>query len=178
MTVLVAGVSGSGKTTIGKLLAAELGWQFTDGDALHPAANIAKMASGQPLTDADRAPWLRAIGERIDAEQAAGRPSVVACSALKRRYRAELLGPRPGAVMTFLLLDFETARRRLAVRHGHFFEAELLSSQYADLEPPEPDEAQVLPVEIHASEGPDAVVARILSQLGGSVAADRPGTSA
>src|ERR1700761_2881916 len=106
MTVIVAGVSGSGKSTVGELLAERLDWQFIDGDSLHPAANIAKMARGEPLTDADRAPWLRRIGERIDAEEEAGRHSVVACSALKRRYRTELLRGRPDAWMAFLMIDY------------------------------------------------------------------------
>jgi len=116
MTVIVAGVSGSGKSTVGELLAERLDWQFIDGDSLHPAANIAKMARGEPLTDADRAPWLRRIGERIDAEEEAGRHSVVACSALKRRYRTELLRGRPDAWMAFLMIDYEAACERLAAR--------------------------------------------------------------
>jgi gluconokinase len=153
MTVIVAGVSGCGKTTVGELLAERLGWQFIDGDSLHPAANIAKMSHGEPLTDQDRTPWLRRIGERIDAEQAAGRRSVVACSALRRRYRAELLAGRPDVWMAFLMIDYQVARQRLAARRGHFFDAGLLDSQFAALELPGSDEDRVVPVPVHDEPG-------------------------
>ncbi|HUD38249.1 MAG TPA: gluconokinase [Streptosporangiaceae bacterium] len=161
--VIVAGVSGSGKTTVGELLAARLGWQFTDGDALHPAANIAKMASGQPLTDQDRAPWLRRIGEVIDAELTAGLSLVVACSALKRRYRTELLSQRPEAWMAFLLIGLDEACRRLGRRRGHFFEPDLVSSQFAALEEPGQDEARVVPVPVTGPPGEvtDEIVGRL-----------------
>ncbi len=135
MIVIVAGVSGSGKTTVGSLLASELGWPYTDGDSLHPPANVAKMASGQPLTDADRAPWLAAVGSWVDGQIARGASGIVACSALKRQYRRTLLDQRPGAVVAFLLIDYEVAASRLAARRGHFFDPELLGSQFADLEP-------------------------------------------
>jgi gluconokinase len=151
--VIVAGVSGCGKTTVGELLARQLGWRFTDGDSLHPAPNIAKMAAGQPLTDEDRAPWLRLIGERIDAFLAGGQPVIVACSALKRGYRAELLGGRPEVWMAFLVIEFELACQRLAARRGHFFDPELLGSQFADLEPPVPDEPRVIAVSAAGSPG-------------------------
>jgi gluconokinase len=163
MTVIVAGVSGSGKTTVGELLAERLGWQFIDGDSLHPPANIAKMAHGEPLTDADRAPWLRRIGERIDAGQAAGRRTVVACSALKRRYRAELVSGRPDVWMAFLMIDYEVARERLAARRGHFFDAGLLSSQFAALEQPVPGEDRVVPVPVR--DQPEATVSEIIRRL-------------
>src|SRR6266705_4797413 len=104
MIVIVAGVSGSGKTTVGELLASRLSWPFTDGDSLHPKSNVAKMASGIPLTDADRMPWLRAIGAWIDGQSALGLPGIVACSALRRRYRAELLDGRADVSMAFLLI--------------------------------------------------------------------------
>jgi gluconokinase len=151
--VIVAGVSGSGKTTVGELLAARLSWQFTDGDALHPASNIAKMASGQPLTDEDRAPWLHRIGALIDSSVATDRPVVIACSALKRRYRAKLLAGRPAAWMAFLLIDFDEACRRLGRRRGHFFEPDLVSSQFAALEEPGQDEARVVPVPVTGPPG-------------------------
>jgi gluconokinase len=163
MTVIVAGVSGSGKTTVGELLAERLGWQFIDGDSLHPAANIAKMSRGEPLTDADRAPWLRRIGERIDAEERAGQRSVVACSALKRRYRAELLGGRPEAWMAFLMIDYDVACDRLAARRGHFFDATLLGTQLSALEPPGPDEDRVIPVPVR--DEPGQVVDEIINCL-------------
>jgi gluconokinase len=170
MTVIVAGVSGCGKTTVGELLAQDLGWQFIDGDSLHPPANIAKMARGEPLTDQDRAPWLRLIGERIDAEQAAGRRSVVACSALKRQYRSELLDGRPLVSIAFLMIDYQVARDRLAGRRGHFFDPRLLDSQFASLEPPDPGEARVLPVPVRDS--PAGTVEEIIRELG---LADKPG---
>ncbi|HUC60049.1 MAG TPA: gluconokinase [Streptosporangiaceae bacterium] len=179
MTVIVAGVSGCGKTTVGELLAERLSqqrdcgvrtdvraprWQFIDGDSLHPEANVAKMARGEPLTDADRAPWLRRIGSRIDAEEAAGHRSVVACSALKRRYRAELLGGRPSARMAFLMIDYEVACERLKARRGHFFDASLLGSQFAALEPPAPDEDRVVSVPVR--DQPEATVSDVLRALG------------
>lgn len=146
--VIVAGVSGSGKTTVGELLAARLGWTFVDGDSLHPRSNLAKMASGLPLTDDDRMPWLAAIAQWIDAQLAKELPGVVACSALKRRYRAVLLDGRPSVLMAFLLIDHDVAARRMAARRGHFFSADLLGSQFAVLEPPSPQEPQVVPVPV------------------------------
>lgn len=144
MILIVAGTSGSGKTTVAALIAGRLGWPFTDGDWLHPEANIAKMAGGVPLTDADRLPWLAAIGAWMDQQDAAGQSAVLACSALKRRYRDLLLGGRPSARMAFLLVSRDEVARRLAARHGHFFAPGLLDSQFADLEKPGPDESAVL----------------------------------
>jgi gluconokinase len=140
MIVIVAGVSGSGKTTVGALLAGRLGWQFADADDFHPAANVAKMRAGVPLTDEDRWPWLRAIGAWMDERIAGNDPAVITCSALKRSYRDLLLGGRPRARMVFLAPDREELARRLAARHGHFFPEQLLGSQFADLELPSPEE--------------------------------------
>jgi gluconokinase len=137
MIVIVAGVSGSGKTTVGAMLAGRLGWRFSDGDDFHPAANIEKMRAGIPLTDEDRWPWLRAIGTWMDGEIARGEPAVIACSALKRSYRDLLLGGRPGARMIFLTVDREALARRLTARHGHFFPEQLLGTQFDTLEPPQ-----------------------------------------
>ena len=155
MIVLVTGVSGSGKTTVGGLLAGRLGWAFEDGDVLHPAANIAKMRAGHPLTDADRWPWLRQVGEWMDARVAAGLPAVVACSALKRSYRDLLRAGRPWLRLVLLRGDRDLLTSRLAARHGHFFDPHLLASQLADLELPQPDE-DVLVVPIA---GPPGVIA-------------------
>jgi gluconokinase len=138
--VIVAGVSGSGKTTVGALLAGRLGWRFADADDFHPAANVAKMAAGVPLTDEDRWPWLRTIAAWMDERIAENDPAVITCSALKRSYRDLLLDGRPQARMVFLAPDREELARRLAARHGHFFPGQLLGSQFADLEPPQPDE--------------------------------------
>lgn len=163
--LLVCGVSGSGKTTIGTLLAKQLGWVYAEADAFHPAANVAKMASGQPLTDADRQPWLAAIGVFIDETTVVGRPAVVTCSALKRAYRDELRSGRPNVRFVFLDVPYDVVSKRLAAREGHFFPPELLASQYRDLEAPGPDE-HVLDVPISAESTPDEVVARILALLG------------
>ena len=140
MIVIIAGVSGSGKSTVGTLLASRLGWQFADADGFHPAANVEKMRAGIPLTDADRWPWLRAIAAWMDQRIARGENTVITCSALKRSYRDLLLAGRPAARMVFLAPDREVLARRLAARHGHFFPEGLLGSQFAALEPPAPDE--------------------------------------
>ena len=140
MIVIVAGVSGSGKTTVGALLAGRLGWRFADGDDFHPAANVAKMRAGIPLNDTDRRPWLRAIAAWMDERIARGEDAVVACSALRRSSRDLLLDGRPAARMVFLAPDREVLARRLAARRGHFFPEQLLSSQFDALDPPAPDE--------------------------------------
>jgi gluconokinase len=140
MIVVVAGVAGSGKTTVGQLLAGRLGWMFADGDSFHPAANVAKMRAGLPLTDADRGPWLAAICSWMDDIISSGQSAVLACSALKRRYRDELLSGREQAEMVFLIISRDQDEARLASRTGHFFTEPLLASQYADLELPGPDE--------------------------------------
>jgi len=134
--VLVGGVAGSGKTTVGALLADRLHWPFADADAFHPAANIAKMRSGVPLTDADRGPWLAGIIGWMDERMAAGESAIAGCSALKRRYRDRLLAARPAVWLAFLEISRELAHARLAARHGHFFTVQLLDSQFAELEPP------------------------------------------
>lgn len=164
MIVIVAGVSGSGKTTVGEVLARRLGWEFTDGDALHPPENIAKMSAGIPLTDADRMPWLGAIGAWLDDRLTAAEPGVMACSALKRSYRDRLLGGRPEVRMAFLRICREVAAQRLAERRGHFFDPHLLASQFADLEPPEPAESAVAVVPVVGP--PDAVAGEIVSRFG------------
>jgi len=138
--LIVAGVSGSGKSTVGALVASTLRWPFADGDSFHSEANLAKMRSGVPLTDEDRAPWLRAVAGWMDEEIAAGQSAVMACSALKRAYRDELLSGRPAAMMVFLQVSDEILAQRVASRPGHFFPGKLLESQLETLEPPAPDE--------------------------------------
>ena len=140
MIVVMAGVAGSGKTTVGELLAARLGWAFADGDEFHPPANVAKMHAGVPLTDADRWPWLRAIAAWMAQRAAAGESAVVACSALKRGYRELLLSATPAARMVFLTIPLDADEERLSERHGHFFPEKLLDSQFAVLELPAPPE--------------------------------------
>ena len=162
--LLVCGVSGSGKTTIGTLLAQRLGWAYAEADAFHPAANVAKMASGLPLNDADREPWLAAIGVFIDEATAVERSAVVTCSALKRAYRDKLRSGRPNVRFVFLDAPYDVVSQRLAKRAGHFFPPELLASQYRDLEAPGPEE-HVLNVQISAADTSDEVVNRILALL-------------
>ena len=172
MIVLVTGVSGSGKSTIGTLLAGRLHWAFEDGDALHPAANIAKMRAGVPLTDADRWPWLHAVAGWMDQRLAAGQQAVIACSALKRAYRDLLRDGRPQVRIVFLSVSHDVLAARLAARHGHFFAARLLDSQLATLEPPGPRE-EVLTVE--ATAPPAEVVTAITAGLGLAPAPPAPG---
>jgi gluconokinase len=160
--LIIGGVSGSGKTTVGALLAGRLGWEFADADSFHPPANIAKMRAGIPLTDADRGPWLRAIAAWMDERIAAGESAVVTCSALKRSYRDTLLGGRPEARLVFLLADRDVLARRLTQRHGHFFPAGLLDSQLADLEPPQPDEHVLV---VTPEDQPGTTVAKIIAEL-------------
>jgi carbohydrate kinase (thermoresistant glucokinase family) len=138
--LLVMGVSGSGKTTVAKALAGALGWDFEEGDDLHPASNIAKMRAGIPLTDADRQPWLEAIGGWIDAQAAKARAGIVTCSALRRAYRDQLRHGRPQARFVFLDGPRDLIEARIEHRHGHFMPAALLDSQIATLEAPGPDE--------------------------------------
>lgn len=141
--VLVMGVAGAGKTTVGARLAADLGWAFLDGDDLHPAANIAKMAAGVPLTDADRAPWFAAIGDEIDGWAANGTPGIVAASALKRAYRDGLRAGRPHVELVHLRGERDILEARLARRTGHFMPPSLLDSQLATLEPPAEEERAI-----------------------------------
>ena len=130
--VVLMGVSGSGKTTVGLEAAARAGVRFIDADALHPHTNVAKMAAGQPLDDADRAPWLDAVAAALQTDA----PSIVACSALKSAYRDRLRADAPHAHFVLLELDRLTLEGRVAAREGHFMPAALLDSQLATLEPP------------------------------------------
>jgi len=161
--LVVMGVSGAGKSTIAKAVAERLGWRFLEGDELHPAANVAKMKSGRPLDDADRAPWLAAIAAWIDRQAQAGVPAIVACSALKRRYRQVLTDGRPFVRIVYAEGDRELIRARLEARKGHYFPPALLDSQFADLEPPGPDER---PIIVDASRPLQAQVEAILAALG------------
>lgn len=134
--ILLMGVCGSGKTTLGEALAATLNAPFLDGDQRHPPANVAKMAAGQPLNDADRAPWLAAVRKAIDTALAKGSSLVITCSALKRAYRQTLGLDRPGLTAVHLTADPATLRRRLETRSGHFMKPGMLDSQLATLEAP------------------------------------------
>jgi len=141
--LIVMGVSGSGKSTIGEALAARLRFTFEDGDRFHPASNVAKMSAGIPLTDEDRWPWLRAIAEEIDRVGDAGRHVVIACSALKRAYRDILVHGRRDVRIVFLQGSQALIASRLAQRKGHFMPPGLLESQFKTLEPPGADENPV-----------------------------------
>ncbi|MCX4578746.1 gluconokinase, GntK/IdnK-type [Streptomyces sp. NBC_01571] len=139
--VVVLGVSGSGKSTVGKAVAEELRVPFVEGDDVHPAANIARMAAGHPLDDGDREPWLRTLANRVRRSVEAGEGLVLACSALRRAYRDELRAAAGSALWcVHLALDRDTARDRVARRTGHFMPARLVDSQFESLEPLEPDE--------------------------------------
>jgi gluconokinase len=162
--VIVMGVSGSGKSTIGTLLAGHLRWEFQDGDWFHPTANVDKMHKGIPLTDEDRWPWLSSIAEWIDKTRDAGRHAVIACSVLKRRYRAILIGERADVRLVYLKGDEELIARRLATRHEHFMPASLLHSQFVALEEPYADED---PITVSIAPRPNEIVGQILSALAG-----------
>lgn len=142
--IVVMGVSGSGKTTVGEALAEALGWPFVEGDSYHPAANIAKMSAGHPLDDDDRRPWLEALAARIGQDDAAGHSSVVGCSSLRRSYRDILRTGAPDVRFLHVHGDRELLARRLGHRPGHFFPPALLESQFAALEPLGPDENGVV----------------------------------
>ena len=160
--VIVMGVSGSGKTTVARLLAQALACPFLEGDDLHPPANVEKMRSGKPLSDEDRWPWLRAIAARIDQWRAEGKAGVVTCSALKRVYRDILIGDRPEVRLVYLRGSQQLIHERMAARHEHFMPVGLLDSQFVTLEEPGPDER---PIVVDVGGTPDQIVADILRQL-------------
>jgi gluconokinase len=160
--LVVMGVSGSGKSTIGTMLALRLKWEFEDGDWFHPTHNIDKMQAGIPLTDEDRAPWLIAIADFIDQTRSAGGHAVIACSALKHRYRDVIIGNRPDVRLIYLKGDMDLIARRVAVRHEHFMPPSLLQSQFDALEPPGPDEKAIV-ASIEPS--PREIVARLYAAL-------------
>ncbi len=163
MTIaIVIGVYGSGKTTVAAGLARQEGWILLEGDSFHPAANIAKMKAGIPLTDADRLPWLQAIAAREDELLAAGQSAVVACSALKRSYRDILIGKRSDTVLIYLRGTKDLILERMKGRKNHFMPPALLDSQFATLEEPGPDER---PIIVDIGGAPDAVVADLICQL-------------
>ncbi|NEW45474.1 gluconokinase [Nocardia cyriacigeorgica] len=160
-TVLVVmGVSGSGKSTVARLLAEKLGWDMLEGDDLHPEANVAKMASGTPLTDEDRWPWLHRIAAWIDTRQAARRPGIVTCSALKRSYREVLR--RDGVIFVHLTGGADQILDRIGHRAGHFMPTSLLQSQVDTLEPLEPDESGIV---VEIGRPPREEVAEVIAQL-------------
>ena len=160
---IVMGVSGSGKSTIGALLAARLRWKFEDADHFHPASNVDKMHRGIPLTDEDRWPWLDAVAAWIDKTRHADRHGVIACSVLKRSYRDVLMGGRPDVRLVYLKGDETLIARRIANRREHFMPQSLLHSQFEALEEPDLDEK---PIIVSIAPQPREIVAQILSALG------------
>jgi len=160
--LVVMGVSGSGKSTIAGMLAHRLHWIYEDADWLHPQSNIDKMHHGEPLTDQDRWPWLRAIAAWIDKTRLAGQHGIVACSALKRVYRDILIGERGDVGLVFLKGDRNLIARRMAARDDHFMPAALLDSQFAALQEPAPDERPiVVSIEPHPRQIVDAIVRKL-----------------
>jgi len=152
------GVSGSGKTTLGKALAQKLGWDFFDADDFHPPANIVKMAAGIPLSDSDRAPWLASLHEQLLSTLKAGRHPVLACSALKDKYRAQLLEGMDGIAIIYLKGSYDLIFSRMSIREGHYMKPEMLRSQFDALE--EPKDAVVLDVEMSLEEMIDTIIGR------------------
>ncbi len=163
MIVIVMGVTGSGKTTVGLLLAEQLGWQFADADDFHPPENVEKMHRGIPLTDVDRAPWLQRLRTQIESWIAAGKNVVLACSALKRSYRWELAAG-PDVRFAYLKGSPALIAERVRSRHGHFAGEQILAGQFADLEEPEDQVENAVTVDIAST--PQAIVAGIRQRLG------------
>ena len=161
MILIVFGVSGAGKTTVGKLLARELGWHFLEADDFHPAANVEKMRSGHPLTDDDRWPWLERLREQIKRSLAAGENAVLACSALKRPYR-DRLHVSEEVEFVFLRGDFALIEEQLRSRRRHFMDLDLLQSQFDDLEEPQLDE-HVVTVQLGGT--PEEILGEIKAKL-------------
>jgi gluconokinase len=159
MIVIIMGTTGSGKTTIGTLLAKRQGWEFVDADDFHPPANVEKMKHGIPLTDADREPWLKALHDRIVEWNREARNVVLACSALKKSYRDELRAS-PNVKFVYLKGSYELFSQRVLARKGHFAKQDLLASQFATLE--EPTDA----ITVDAAPPPEQIVAEVRRQLG------------
>jgi gluconokinase len=148
--VIVMGVAGSGKTTVGESLAQRLGWNFYDADAFHPAENIAKMASGTPLDDADRTPWLAALRALISTSIKENRPGILACSALKESYRQQLLAGNEGVRLVYLKGSFDLIWSRISQRKDHYMKPQMLRSQFEALE--EPRNALIFDVSLSVEE--------------------------
>ena len=160
--LVVMGVSGVGKTVIARAVADRLGWTFQEGDAMHPQANIRKMSAGEPLTDADRQPWLETVAAWIDRQLAANACGVMTCSALKRAYRERIVGGRSGVRLVYLQASEPVIAARLAARSGHFMPPGLLASQLETLEEPTAEEH---PIIIDASLPVNAIVDDVLAHL-------------
>ena len=161
--IVVSGVSGSGKSTVGEALARRLGWPYSEADTFHPQHNIEKMSAGIPLTDEDRAPWLAKIADFIGSVCESGGNAIVSCSALKRAYRTTLVGDRADRVKIVMLSGSEAEiAARMSKRQGHFMPSALLHSQFETLEQPQPDEGVIV---VPIAGTPDDAVARIVDRL-------------
>ena len=169
MIVIVMGVCGTGKTTVGRLIAERIGARFEEGDRFHPKANVEKMSRGEPLDDEDRWPWLESIGRSIDEWQRAGEDVILACSALKERYREILLGGRPDMRLVHLFGTQALISERMAQRRHHFMPPSLVPSQFAALEPPAPGE-HVIAADVVRP--PEAIAAEVTDWIGEG--GDRP----
>jgi gluconokinase len=161
-SIVVMGVSGSGKSTVAAGLVERLGWDFAEGDDFHPPENVAKMAAGMPLDDEDRRPWLRALAAWIGEHEQAGRDDIVTCSALKRAYRDLLRDGHPSVWFAHVTVDAETLRERVQKRTGHYMPPSLLDSQLATLEPLQDDEPGIT---VAGAGSPEEVVDEILAAL-------------
>lgn len=157
------GVSGCGKTTVAALLAGRFGWEFEEGDDLHPQSNVDKMHAGHPLDDDDRWPWLEKVADWIEEHLDAGRNGVITCSALKRSYREILNRRGTGVEFVFLAGSMDLISARIAARHGHFMPTSLLASQFADLEEPTAEEPAI---RIDIGPAPQQIVRHIIDKLG------------
>ena len=160
--IVVMGVSGSGKSTVAALLAVMLGYQFQEGDLLHPPENVGKMRAGTPLMDADRAIWLNRVAEKIDDWRAHGEGGIISCSVLKRSYRDVIIGKRKDVALVYLKGSYDLIHARLAARHEHFMPVALIDSQFVILEEPAPDEHAIV-VDVHGT--PPAIAAEIVRRL-------------
>ena len=169
--LVVMGVSGTGKTTVALRLQGLLGWPFLEGDSRHPRGNVEKMAAGHPLTDEDRAPWLRALADWTGAQHAAGSSTVLTCSSLRRRYRDVLTAPAPGAYFVHLVGDPALVRSRMQGRQ-HYMSPSMLASQLATLEPLQADEAGD---EFDVVDLPEVIARKVVQQLGLDPAGAQPG---
>ena len=159
--LIVMGVAGSGKTTIGRLLAERTGWEFKDADDYHSVDNVAKMSAGIPLTDRERVPWLETLRREVVAVSLeAGKPTILACSALRAAYRVRLGALDPRVRVIWLKGDFRLMRERMERRKGHFMDADMLASQYESLE--EPEDALI----VDAADPPEVVVDTIIRKSG------------
>ena len=161
MIIIIFGVSGAGKTTVGKLLARELNWHFLEADDFHPAANIEKMRSGHPLTDKDRWPWLGCLRKQIAQSLSNAENAVLACSALKLSYR-DRLRVNDEVKFVFLSGDYSLVQKQLCSRRGHFMSPDLLQSQFQDLEEPRPDENVLI---TKLGQTPEQMVEKIKREL-------------